>query len=340
MLADKIEEEPEALEETQSVTHNSVDNQIMNQEVYEECEKNYLAKSQLANSDNNEELSDEEDDDDDSKKENTEPMSLSSSSTNFSNDSTSLARRLKSILKKPRSFSESESNNTAIVPHRHSISSCLRDSFNGGSSDCNSNSESLNDMTISKKSVSFNKQVIRNVFKPGSTVQGMKKPNSNKNKKKNKRKRTVSDPSSDASTAARESSEMNKQLRPRNMSESSDDNSSQTNSDQLNYSEENVSDLPEENTNNCTSQAADKKKKKNNKKKKANTKSNVANSSSSNCTSNTDERKKPHEEVKNPLDLETMISWKNEGRLPSDNNPNKTGCSFKFKNKLMNDLDD
>ena len=341
VLADKIEEEPEIFEDAQSVSDNSIDNQIMNQETFEDCEKDYLAKSQLANNENNQELSDEEDDDDenDSKKENTEPMSLSSSSTNFSNDSTSLARRLKSILKKPRSFSESESNSTAIVPQRHSISSCLRDSFNGGSSDCNSNSESLNDMTISKKSVSFNKQVIRNVFKPGSTVQGMKKPNSNKNKKKNKRKRTVSDPSSDASTAARESTEMNK-LRPRNMSESSDDNSSQTNSDQLNYSEENVSDLPEDKSNNCSSQAPDNKKKKNNKKKKANTK--LATANSSNSTSSIYEKKKPQpqEEVKNPLDLETMISWKNEGRLSSENNPHKTACSFKFKNKLMEELDD
>lgn len=299
MLKDKIEEEPEA-------------SAMTNQN--EDCETNYLKSQQQTN----EQDEDNDDEEENSKKENTEPMSLSSSSTNFSNDSC----RLKGILKKPRSFSESESNLASSLPQqRSSILSCLRNSF--GSSDCNSTSESLTDVNQIKKSVSFNKQVVRNVFKPGSTVNGMRKPNSNKNKKKNKRKRTVSDPSSDA-TAQRDDLST-AALRPRNMSESSDDNSSlNSNSVQFVLSDD-VSDNKIESKSN-----EQQKKKKNNKKKKGKT---------------NDENKPKNDDVaaatsaKNPMDLETMISWKNEGRLPSDNS-NRTNCSFKFKNKLMNDLDE
>jgi len=347
-MAEKIEKEPESFD---IITGNDINNNT-NNETYEDCCEHDYIKSQINNDSNEEE---EEDDDDDyyeennnnngqetsCNKNNKETLSLSSSSTNFSNDSNnSLANRLKSILKKPRSYSESESSVPLQPQHHQHQESSLRNSF--GSSDCNSNSESLNDMTCctnNKKSVSFNKQVIRNVFKPGSTVNGMKKPNPNKNKKKNKRKRTVSDPSSDVSQHKSEQADLNNttsstsnKLRPRNMSESSDDNSSQTNSDIL-VSEENMSEdnkQYDDETDLRQQQQQQKKKKKNKKKNNKASKQNDENN-------NTDE-------AKNLLDLEKMISWKNEGRLNSSDdttmNVHKTQCSFKFKNKFINVLDD
>ena len=59
----------------------------------------------------------------------------------------------------------------------------------------NGDGESVEKVTIRKKIVSFNKQVIRNVFNPGSTVLGMKKTKSIRNKA-SKIKRTISDPTS------------------------------------------------------------------------------------------------------------------------------------------------
>lgn len=83
-----------------------------------------------------------------------------------------------------------------------------------------SSSESSGSASGLKKCVSFNKQVVRNIFKPGSTISGMKKPGSGKNKKKKQqqRKRTISDPcspESDSSAAA------NSTARARSVSESS-----------------------------------------------------------------------------------------------------------------------
>lgn len=351
-MAEKIEEEPESFD---IITENDINNNT-NNETYEDCCEHDYIKSQI-NNDSNEEEEEDDDDDNDyeenninngqdtSCKNNKETLSLSSSSTNFSNDSNnSLANRLKSILKKPRSYSESESSVPLQLQHQQQSS--LRNSF--GSSDCNSNSESLSDMTCThnKKSVSFNKQVIRNVFKPGSTVNGMKKPNPNKNKKKNKRKRTVSDPSSDVSQHKSEQANLNNstsnKLRPRNMSESSDDNSSQTNSDIL-LSEENMSEDKNNNNNNKqddddeNKKQTDSKQQQQQKKKKKNNKKNNKASKQNDENNNTDE-------AKNPLDLEKMISWKNEGRLNSSDdttmNVHKTQCSFKFKNKFINVLDD
>lgn len=85
--------------------------------------------------------------------------------------------------------------------------------------------ESVDKVTIRKKSVSFNKQVIRNVFKPGSTVLGMKKTKSIRNKA-SKLKRTVSDPTSNSKKEQDLTDfliEPKTTLRNRTISESSDD---------------------------------------------------------------------------------------------------------------------
>ena len=130
---------------------------------------------------------------------------------------------LQGILKKPRSYSESEGNlstlekekadgETASVVRRRTITlsyeatSCSSSSGMSRSPeecacslvsvDPHSSNASISSTSSTKKCVHFNKQVVKNVFKTGSTVCGMRKPNSNKNnKKKNKRKRTTSDPS-------------------------------------------------------------------------------------------------------------------------------------------------
>lgn len=86
-------------------------------------------------------------------------------------------------------------NNVSHPKNRHSFSGvCSKTNKCEHMSDCH-NTNCHENSCISKKCVSFNKQVVRNIFKPGSTIVGMKKPGSNKNKKKNKqRKRTISDP--------------------------------------------------------------------------------------------------------------------------------------------------
>ena len=89
----------------------------------------------------------------------------------------------------------------------------------------NANNEDEGKVTIRKKSVSFNKQIVRNVFKPGSTVLGMKKTKSIKNKSA-KLKRTVSDPTSNGKKEQDLTDflvEPKHTLRNRNVSESSDD---------------------------------------------------------------------------------------------------------------------
>lgn len=200
-----------------------------------------------------------------------------------------------------------------------------RNSFESG---CNSNSdENMEHSSLgsSKKCVHFNKQVVRNVFKPGSTVCGMRKPSSSKNKKKNKRKRTVSDPSHDSGADAISLKDSAGRLRPRSISESSDDSSSiLTNSnDSINK---------QINTSICKNK---------NKNKKGN----------KNTAKQAGQDNSQDEEVKNPFDMETMLQWKNQGRLNSEvddnnnntnsaNNQHNTNCAFKFKNKIINDLDD
>lgn len=257
--------------------------------------------------------------------------SLSSSSTNFSNENHGLSsslngsssfNKLKGILKKPRSMSESESG----APHLcHSMSNASTSSFDGSVPNSGSD-ENGDNLSGSKKCVSFNKQIIRNVFKPGSTIAGMKKPNSNKNsKKKNKRKRTISDPSHDASGSS---------FRTRSISESSDDSSSAfTNSceslpeDVSKTTASSNDDVqlepsPGNNQIQSTDGPSMKKKKKNKKKQGAGQQAVSA-------------------ESKSQFDMETMLQWKNQGRLQSDEQvSSKPNCAIKFKNKLMNDLEE
>ena len=223
------------------------------------------------------------------------------------------------ILKKPRSVSESESGALLLC---HSMSNASTSSFDGSVHNSGSDENGEN-LSGSKKCVSFNKQVIRNVFKSGSTIAGMKKPNSNKNnKKKNKRKRTISDPSHDASGSS---------FRTRSISESSDDSSSAfTNS--CESLPEDVSatagarsePLPSNNqsaANEVTGPSQKKKKK--NKKKQGSVQQPVS------------------AESKSQFDMETMLQWKNQGRLPNDEElSSKPNCAIKFKNKLMNDLEE
>ena len=258
----------------------------------EECEKNYLQGQS-----NGLEVSrgDEE----------AVTSSLSSSAS---------SSQLKGILKKPRSFSESESSSrphfAQNLPARTVTVSC------DSSADCASE-ENLNN---SKKSVSFNKQVVRNIFKPNSTVMGMKKPNPNKNKKKNdKRKRTISDPSCDSNYASLREGGNNSSntFRSRSISESSDDSA---NHNAVSTEEEtSAADKPP------TTQKSKKSKKKNKNKSAA----------------GVGGQPQTPVEAKNPFDVETMIQWKNQGRLNDDEQQqHATSCSFKFKNKLINDLDD
>lgn len=213
---------------------------------------------------------------------------------------------MQSILKKPRSVSESESGALLLC---HSMSNASTSSFDG-----NSGSD---DLSGSKKCVSFNKQVIRNVFKPGSTIAGMKKPNANKNsKKKNKRKRTISDPSHDASGAS---------FRTRSVSESSDDSSSafSNSCESLPVEETTATPTPadiELEPVPVASEGPSQKKKKKNKKKQP--------------------QSEPKTQQQQQFDMETMLQWKNQGRLPEDEVPAKPSCAIKFKNKIMNDLEE
>ena len=222
----------------------------------------------------------------------------------------------KGILKKPRSVSESESGALLLC---HSMSNASTSSFEGSVHNSGSDENGEN-LSGSKKCVSFNKQVIRNVFKPGSTIVGMKKPNSNKNnKKKNKRKRTVSDPSYDASGAS---------FRTRSISESSDDSSSAF-SNSCESLPENVSSsaaeqpLPGDSSQTASAEGPSQKKKKRNKKKQGIVQPPAAKSAQQ-------------------FDIETLLEWKNQGRLPNDDDELscKPNCAIKFKNKLMNDLEE
>lgn len=270
--------------------------------------------------------------------------------------------RLKSILKKTRSYSESENVTTS-----HGNCGSNRDSFQRmssfGGSDSIGNSASETDLKGgnsdlhgSKKSVSFNNQVVRNVFKTGSTVCGMKKPNSNKNKKKNKRKRTVSDPSHDATPNHSKSKQHQHQqqqvensandlLRSRSISESTDDDTSAFLLNNAHSSNENLGcktnqPLVSSDNNNNSSVEKDKqqtgagaaasKKKKNKKNKNKQTPAGAGAADDG-----------------NHFDVATMLEWKNQeklsDKLEQDAKVSKAthrAAAITFKNRIMNDLDD
>ncbi|RNA16349.1 kintoun [Brachionus plicatilis] len=189
---------------------------------------------------------------------------------------------LKSILKKSRSISEGEG----------SIRSSIESNSNEGSQE----------LCSMKKTVSFSKQVVRNIFKPGSTITGMKKPSSSKNKKKNqKRNRTLSDPCHSNDQISNDLIQQQIRFRQRGFSESSDD---------VTNSAESISEIDS-----LTNNQARRKNKKGKKKNQA-------------------------KEEKNEFDMEKMIQLKSQGILPiDDQSDHKTGCAFKFKNKIAQDLD-
>lgn len=266
----------------------------------DQIEKEYLEKN------------DSDEDKNDSKEAKTgDGSSLSSSTTDFSSSlNSSSFSKIKSILKKPRSMSESSFNVSVTCS-------------NGSNNDVNCDECSL------KKSVSFNKQVVKNVFKTGSTICGMRKPGSGKNKKKNKRKRTVSDPSHNADNGSNDFREGSAALRSRSVSESSEDSSGA-----LTNSADSLNDV----NNNSFEKVQIKYQNRKKGKKNSKVEFNVAGKSGG----SEGEVKKGEKGEKNPFDMETMIQWKNEGRLPvqdPSNNSHVTNCAFKFKNKLMNDLD-
>ncbi len=274
----------------------------------------------------------------------------SSSANSNSNDgsvlgsslnSNSSSTHLKGILKKPRSVSESEGSHTCFSRDFKNMSlkqQALGCSL-GDESNENIQSTSEDNLQGSKKSVHFNNQVVRNMFKSNSTIQGMKKPNSQKNKKKNQRKRTVSDPSHDFSKLTDNDS---KCFRSRSISESTDDGNGNTSQsansgDSVNEEECLKSDQTQ------SENSAKKKKKKNNKKKN--------NSKNSAPAAETQLGKKQpgadlnnngdDEPNSNKFNVETMLQWKNQGLLPDDSQlKHGTECAFKFKNKLIEDLDD
>lgn len=292
-------------------------------------EKEYLESNFYSHNEETNEENDEADKED--KKKRTDRSSSSSGFTNEnSTDASSLnssSSNLKGILKKPRSFSESESSLGSFakinMPKQRSP---LSESCDSGDQQSNSDENLSN----SKKSVHFNNQVVRNVFKSNSTIQGMKKPNSNKNRKKNQRKRTISDPSYDSnySDLRDNNSQSNKNLRSRSISESSDDGSL--------LQSGNSQDSIAENQKQDHGKKAKNTKKKNKKKNKnsaadLNSTSNKLKSQSENAESSEDKT----------FNVETMMQWKNQGLLPDDESMNHgTQCQFKFKNKLIADLDD
>lgn len=229
-----------------------------------------------------------------------------------------------------------------------------------------SNVEVANELTSeenlsgSKKSVKFNNQVVRNMFKSNSTVQGMKKPNSNKNRKKNERKRTISDPSHDSSDKPESFNSKSNLARSRSISESTDDDTRSVTPQSANSLESINEEAKSATTANdgegdkqelgqvplsAANKKKNKKKKKNGKKSGALTNSTLStNELSSHVTSgeSNDERKEVNlEESKNKFNVETMMEWKKQGLLPDDSQLNHgTECSFKFKNRIINDLDD
>ena len=220
------------------------------------------------------------------------------------------------------------------------MSNLSRSSFESQSnSGGSSGSAGTGDEGNQKKCVSFNNQVIRNTFKTGSTVAGMRKPG-HSSKKKNKRKRTVSDPSHDSGADAldlKESHAANGDdgaFRARSVSESSDDGGSAGPA----YSMESI-DKNDENKNTIDRDAAaagiavkqqqqkNIGEKKSSKKKKKNNKNGKV------------EVNEPKKEEDNPFTVETMLEWKNQGRLSCENERGGTKCAFKFKNKIINQLD-
>lgn len=132
--------------------------------------------------------------------------------------SSSGSRKLKSILKKPRSVSESESHGT-LSGSDNALANRLSSSVSDSSGDSvNKNHDEREQL---KKSVSFNKTIVKNVFKPGSAIAATShKTKSEKNRKRNlRRKRTISDPSHSGDRN-------NTNERYRSLSESSDESGS------------------------------------------------------------------------------------------------------------------
>jgi hypothetical protein len=167
--------------------------------------------------------------------------------------------------------------------------------------------------------VHFSNQVVRNVFKANATVQGMKKPNPGKNKKKNQRKRTVSDPTSDASGECHSGTLAS--LRCRSISESTDDDGGSVTP----LSANSLESINEERTPTPENPGGNAVKTKKRSKKRKNNKAVV-----------TDKKEEGRQ-----FDVETMVQWKSQGLLSEEEKlTHKTECSFKFKNKLLNDLDD
>jgi hypothetical protein len=199
--------------------------------------------------------------------------------------------------------------------------------------DSSSVSDENNDLHGSKKSVSFSNQVVKNIFKPGSTVNGMKKPNSNKNKKKNKRKRTNSDPSHDSPSCDLKEAASQYLIRSRSISESSDDNGAFINNSIENIQDSQVDNNTYISSNKNDENQSDKKekavsKKKKNKKKSKNNNNEIFNK----------------EKTSNPFDMETMLEWKNQEKLSDklefNSKISSIPNSLNFKNKIVNDLDD
>lgn len=323
IISKKIEEEPELEEKVEK----------SDQEV-SDYEKDYL-QSQL--NCHNYETNEENDEADECDLKNNERSSSSSFSTNDSSIlgssvNSNSSCQLKSILKKPRSYSESESSHTSFKNAMLEKSS-MKQTKLGNSLDSTemeeNHSNSEDNLNNSKKSVHFNNQVVRNVFKSNSTVQGMKKPNSLKNKKKNQRKRTISDPSSDSNYSNLIDGKSSNNFRSRSISESSDDIGNATP-----QSANSCDSLTEESNKTNEEQNTKKTKKKNKKKSKKNNKKLDETPEKSQFSKNDSQETKE-------FDVETMLQWKNQGLLPSDENFSyKSECSFKFKNKILNDLDD
>jgi dynein assembly factor 2 len=268
--------------------------------------------------------------DQDAQKASLSNSSISTSLNSESFSSSSLNNSLKGILKKPRSCSESESTSTFYNNDFRRPNNNNSNNNNNKTSQLSSDADDV-DSNIhgSKKSVSFNKQVVRNVFKANSTVCGMKKPNSNKNKKKNQRNRTVSDPSHDSNNNKDDNNNNNNAFAAhRRISESSDDGSClmTTSNDSLTDSDK-AKRQPQQQQQQAQATAAatnskNKKKKKQQKKKQQ-------------------LDKEEEEEVEDKtFDMQTMLEWKNQGLLPVDDVKHATSSAVKLKNSIINDLDD
>jgi hypothetical protein len=266
-------------------------------------------------------------------------MSTTSDSFSSSLNNSSTFNRLKGILKKPRSCSESEST-TAFYNNGDSLTNSFKNCFissSGGSNSIGSDIDVNNnsDLSSSKKSVSFNKQVVRNVFKPGSTVIGMKKPGSSKNKKKNRRNRTVSDPSHDSNADAisLKDSATENTLRNRSVSESSDDSSSLMTNSNESLQDTNKQTLSAQSS--ATPATSSKNKRKKKKKPSTQPQQNDTSAKKQNETTSNNQ-----DEPKKTFDMETMLQWKNQGILPTGDVKHVTTSAIKLKNSIINDLDD